>query len=755
MWRLAGFDRWSPLVGPLGLAALEVVCRVGVELPGKRTTAAFLVGAIAVAGGVLFVRSQRRTDAADTAVAIVLGLLAAALPFIAWSRVGILGVTDNADLSAHLLLADGTGSGHPPLGIDPAWYRSYPVGPHALVATLHGALRVAIDAGFNGLLLATVAMSVCAALAVTREGPRVVRLAGALVAGIPFLGAYYVVQSSFKEPLLALMVVTWTLLLPLVAATAVKRPQAVLPLAVIAAGTFVTYSFVGLVWLAAVGAGVGAFALAREAKLPRLGSRRRGVAVAALFAVIVAAIAIPLARGSGLAGAVQAVAAGQTTGGNISGQLAAYQVFGLWPNVDPRSFGESLNLMRAFGVLGALAAAWAAWFWWWRERRPELPGAALATIAIYALIRPRATPYYSAKALVVAAFVVGLMMAGAIVVALARSRPRELRGARLAGTVGGIVVLLLAGWSSALALRGGRVEPDQHRSELVSLRPLLLKGPTLYTGQNDYLLWHLRGVVAAFPYTYITPSQLPIGTRPEKPFQIQQAFDWDSQVAEDLDRFRFVLTSRSPYTSAAPPNWHVIRTTASYVVWERRGATAHRGTLPEQGAPGAVLDCSTRRGAEIGASAGEAAVRTRPTLVRLQALRTPAGATLGRGEFGFAAFDAGGTAVARVAIPAGRWTASLQYVSPVPIELRVGRTRAVAPASQEGPGVFWRVGTFRTRTAMRTVVIHAHGAPPLASFRTVLLGTLAFTRAGERDRVVPLRRACGRYVDWLRLSAAP
>jgi hypothetical protein len=34
----------------------------------------------------------------------------------------------------------------------------------------------------------------------------------------------------------------------------------------------------------------------------------------------------------------------------------------------------------------------------------------------------------------------------------------------------------------------------------------------------------------------------------------------------------------------------------------------------------------------------------------------------------------------------------------------------------------------------------------------VLLGSLAFTPAGERDRIVPLRAACGRYVDWYRLA---
>ena len=755
VWRLAGFREWSPLVGPLGLATIEIICGAVVHLPGRRTSAAVLVLIVVATGVVLAARSLRLRDLSDTLIATFLGAMVAALPFFAWGRVGILGVTDNADMSAHLLLADGTGSGHKPLGIDPGWYTNYPTGPHALVGTLHGALRVAIDAGFNGLMIATLAMSVCAALALVRDARPVMRFIGALVGGIPFLGAFYIVQSSFKEPLLALVLVTWTLLLPLAASVVTRRPQAVIALAPLAAAAYATYSFVGLVWLAAATAGTAGLWLVHGANLPRIRWSWRTALVPVLFLCIVIAVAIPLLRGSGLAGAVSAVASGQTTGGNITSQLAAYQVFGLWPAVDARTFGASLTLMRALGVLGAAVAIWAAWFWWWRERRPELPGAALGAIAIYALIRGRATPYYSAKALVMAGFVVGLMMVGAIVLTLSRTRIRDLRGTKLVLAGAGVAVLIVAAWSSTLVLRGARVEPKDHREELASLRPLLLKGPTLYMGQNDYLSWYLRGAVLAFPYTYITPSQLPIGGRPEKVFLVNRPFDWDSQVAEDLDRFRFVLTSRAPYTSAAPPNWRLVRTTPSYAVWERTGPTAHRGTLQEPEGPGAVLNCQQRPGAQIGSSAGQAAVRSKPIVVPPRALRLPGGKRARLGQFGFATIDAGRTAVADVSLPPGRWTASLQYVSPVPVELKAGNTSLRVPASMEGPSMYWRVGTFDSPGGQRRLELHADSASPLASFRTTLLGTLALTPADERDRVVPLKRACGRYVDWLRLDAVP
>jgi hypothetical protein len=36
--------------------------------------------------------------------------------------------------------------------------------------------------------------------------------------------------------------------------------------------------------------------------------------------------------------------------------------------------------------------------------------------------------------------------------------------------------------------------------------------------------------------------------------------------------------------------------------------------------------------------------------------------------------------------------------------------------------------------------------------RLVRLGTLAATRVDDRGRVVPLASACGKYVDWFRVS---
>ena len=87
---------------------------------------------------------------------------------------------------------------------------------------------------------------------------------------------------------------------------------------------------------------------------------------------------------------------------------------------------------------------------------------------------------------------------------------------------------------------------------------------------------------------------MPLSRRPGK----SAPFDFDSLTSRGLDRFRFAVSVRGPYASDPPPNWRLIRRTRSFLLWKRSGRTPPRATLPNEGdAPGALLDCSTRRGA--------------------------------------------------------------------------------------------------------------------------------------------------------------
>lgn len=754
VWRIAGFEGWPWLGPPVGLATLVGLCLAAVQLPHGRAISVIAVVVALIGGLALRPRGRVLPDAGETSLVMVLAGVVASLPFIASGHVGILGVTDNADLSAHLLLADSVGTGHPPAGLDPTWYSSYPTGPHAVVATLNAGLGIPIDAGFNGLLIATLSISAASALALLREVPLGARVVTALILGIPFLAAFYTIQSSFKETLLGVFIAGWALALPHVFGAFAKRPRAVIVLALIAAGAYGSYNFVALAWLGAVALIYLVHRILQGGRLPRWQPSQRATVAFALFLAIVAVIALPMAgKTQALFGAVKATASGQTSGGNITAELAAYQVFGLWPSSDARSFGASLTLMRVLGVAGALTTLWASW-WWWRRGQFELIAAALGTLAIYVVVRSRTTPYYTAKALAIAALPVALLTLGGIVAALARlGRVRTLPLPRKLAALGGIAFLVTAAWSSTLVLRAGRVQPDAHRSELLSLRTLLAQGPTLYLGQNDYISWILRGVRVGYPYGYMAPSQVQFDTRGEKPWQISWPYDFDSVVPDQLDRFRFVLASRTPYASSPPPNWRRVRVTRSYQVYERRGPTPGRAVLAEHGAPGAILDCGSPQGAALSQAEGIAAVRPRPIVIANQDLRSPLGSRLPAGEFDFRHIVAGQGAVAVADVPAGSWTISLQYVSPVSLDVSAGARRVTLPPSLEGPGVFWRAATVETPGGQERITIQAHDAPPLASFRAVLLGSVAITRDEPRGRVLPLRRACGRYVDWYVTSA--
>jgi hypothetical protein len=183
-------------------------------------------------------------------------------------------------------------------------------------------------------------------------------------------------------------------------------------------------------------------------------------------------------------------------------------------------------------------------------------------------------------------------------------------------------------------------------------------------------------------------------------------------------------------------------------VWERHGPTQPHSVLQEGGGPGAVLDCASPDGKALSEKPGTAAVRLIPVVITPNDLHRPDGSHVPIWQFHRARIATGEDAIATANLPRGRWTLSMQYVSPVPLEVTVDGAKLHAVPSLEGPGEMWRVGTFTSPGGPQVVRIHAAAASPLATFRIVLLGLLAFTPAYDHDTTVPLREACGRYVDW-------
>ncbi|HEX6714617.1 MAG TPA: hypothetical protein VF066_14580 [Thermoleophilaceae bacterium] len=746
VWRIAGFQGWAWLAPPVGLATLVAVAGPATAAPGAGTTGAVVLLVLSAAALGLRPRGIARGDVLETVAVAALGLAVACLPFAAAGRVGVLAVTDNPDFFGHVMLTDARQAGDPAVGLDPAWALHYPKGPHSVAASLASGLGIPADAALTGVLLAIVVVNVLAALSLLRGASLPRRVAGALIAGVPYLAASYTVQASFKETLLAVVVVGWTLALPPVAGALRSGPRALVPLIALAAGGYAVYGFVAFAWLGAVTVVYAAATAALIGGIGQIDRRALPVAAGAACVALVALVVIAqVPEAKALIANVKDIAGGTTTGGNIRAELPFYEVFGAWPKADLRTVGSAVG-PRLLAALAGAVAVWAG-VWWLRRRRAELPSAAAATLVIYALTRATASPYYSGKALAIAAFAVGMMMVTAIVLALPPLRRPSGAAIRLVAPAIGLVVLGACAWSSALALRGARVAPSQHPDELASLRPLLQGSPTLYMGEDDYIPWSLRGAKVSFPYTNLGRSQVELVQRPDKPWNRSLGFDFDDVDPAGLDRFRLVVAPRTPYASAAPENWHRIRMTRSFEVWKRSGPTSARSVLPESGAPGALLDCNS----SLAHGAGQAAVRAKPVVVPPSRLRLPGGSRVPPAQFGRVQIEAGGHARVRVQLPAGRWTASLQYVSPVSLELTSGGGPAIsAPPTLAGPGAYWRVGEITSRGGETSVDIHAKPAPFLAAFKTVLLGSLAFTRSGDRDHLVALRAACGHYVDWYR-----
>ena len=141
-----------------------------------------------------------------------LAALFAAIPFIAAGTVGILGVgLVNDDMASHLLLADWIVERFrpEPVLID----QGYPLGPHALVAGLGTLLGASSIDVFAGLVLAIPALTALVAYEALDGLRTAARVIAAALVSLPYLAAAYLAQEAFKEPIMALFVLTFALLL--------------------------------------------------------------------------------------------------------------------------------------------------------------------------------------------------------------------------------------------------------------------------------------------------------------------------------------------------------------------------------------------------------------------------------------------------------------------------------------------------------------------------------------------------------------
>jgi hypothetical protein len=405
-------------------------------------------------------------------------------------------------------------------------------------------------------------------------------------------------------------------------------------------------------------------------------------------------------------------------------------MFSIWWSQDFRMFpGDSFHTgeWSAFAVgLTIFGVIWCI-----RRRELVLPAAAAACVLIWWRADRTQSPYVTAKALVIAS----PLMVALCLRALLTWRD-ELLSSRLIRLAVAGLFCTFAGYSNYLALRNEPVGTPVPERNLSAFRSTIGHSAVLFLGDDDYAPWELRGAEfgALSADTLSTDSASP---RPSKQWVYGDALDFDSVEPSDLDHFQYVVTSNSPYASQPPANFRLVKTNRFYELWRRTGPTAPRQVIESSGAPGAILNCSSALGRRLRSEHGVASVMATPVTVPGPGL------------------PPGGAATVSLPLPAGRWEISIQYVSDFVVELSAGSSTWTMPAFLGRPGPFFGIGAVTGLGTKSPVQLTIRAPRP-----SVLTGgklfasipTIAATREPSTRTIVPLRAACGRYVDWFRLT---
>jgi hypothetical protein len=754
--------RCRPIAPAVGLSLLIVVAYTGTRLPGRASTAAALLLILVIASGVVLVVRVRRGTASDgeprgaregrrggavaTVVTIAVSALGAAIPFIANGRIGLLGVSLDNDTAPHLIWGEALRS--PVVGHRYGLNLGYPLGPHSLAAALTSGLGVRMDLAFTALLIATVVVTALVAANALVGEPAWKRPVVGVLAALLYMVAAYYAEGAFKEPMLGLLLLAMVLQLEQVrdrwAAGSRARWLVLLPVSALIAGGVYVYSYLAFAWF---GLTVAIWLVAElvirpgrlaPARLRQWRSRLLDLLPPALLAaVVMLVLLVPI--GQRIISYLQSVglspsgsgAISASNLGNLAHALSAYEALGIWQNPDFRFLsanvfhqGELSALALGVLVLGMARAL--------GRRQLILPAAVTACAIVYWRSSHGQSPYVTAKALVIAGPVVAVTGLRGLLHSDATPIPRWLNVIRWAAAV---AFVGFAVHSSYQVLRNEPVWASESTSELLSLGRNTSGQTLLFLGNSDYAPWIFHdSEMSALAANTISMAQA--AARPRKPIVYGTATDFDSVDPSTINRFRWVITTTTPYASQPPPAFRLVRRLPMYELWERVGTVSlARQVIERSGAPGAVLDCRNRVERALSRRPGVAAVSAVPVSGALSAL------------------PPGGHERVTLRLPAGRWQLSLQYTSPTDLTLSATGHRWRMPAYDDRPGPIFGVGSLRSSGSPLILTVRADKPNFLTGADLVAFTTTVFaTRDPDRRTLVPLSRSCGRYVDWYRLS---
>ena len=446
---------------------------------------------------------------------------------------------------------------------------SYPMGVHALLATVAAYLPVPLEAiyqPFIAALAALMGMSLAVlARALGVAGPAAAAIA-ATAAGAN-LTFHYAGHGAFKEVAVAMMVATTAAVCrgaldrrldP--AGMAVAGLCLAAALLVFAAAAAPYVAMFGLVVLAAV-------ALERGR---RPGARRLLAAVAAGLAVVVlgALSGLDDVVAFGRIASEQYSGAGGLTGvnstsflGHLVRPLPLYEAFGIWLRDDyrfpmppgPLRLATAALILLA-GLLALLTAVVEL-----RARRLGAWLAALPPLAVYLVAAPRLSPYAEAKLLVV--------LAPAAVFAAALGAWWLSRRIPAAGIAAGLALAFGVLGSDALAYHSFRTAPVERLQALAEAIEHAPPGVLVLAPEwEEWAKYYARDRrINVAPESF---SPLPAVAREPVPI-FARSFDLDELDPVYVTGFEAILLRRSPDRSRPPAPYELVHRNAYYELWEK------------------------------------------------------------------------------------------------------------------------------------------------------------------------------------------